>query len=433
MNSCYLDLSMHNYAMSVYRIPFIIFFFFAASFQTFASAESFNNLEVRLLIIGPGDPVYSYWGHTGLAIKDLNRGTDLFFDFGNFYFKDKDFFKNFAMGRLLYMAYAAYTEPYLKSVIRENRTITEYNLNLSTQAKREMYEALLVKTKPENRTYLYHHYKDNCSTRIRDYLDAAVGGQLKEKSSIPAQTTFRNSFLRFTSGNKLVGTALSLLQGTPIDRDISKWEAMFLPEVMGNYVETFTYRNDAGQEIPLISKKKVLNMAEGRIAVPDTYKKPYGAVLAIALLLSLITLFLKLYSFRISRNAYGVLNIAAGVFLGITGSVLLFLAAFTNHSYSYNNLNLFILNPLELFAIPAAILFIKRGEAWRSRLEMIWLIQSVFTGIMLIIKIFTPIKQDNTLEILLFLPFLIFLSPMFNPLLRKIPDLFVKKGNLSNR
>ena len=38
---------------------------------------------------------------------------------------------------------------------------------------------------PENRDYLYHHYNDNCVTRLRDMIDTALGGSSSEADECP--------------------------------------------------------------------------------------------------------------------------------------------------------------------------------------------------------------------------------------------------------
>ncbi|MCK5197649.1 MAG: DUF4105 domain-containing protein, partial [Spirochaetales bacterium] len=164
--------------MKYLKVPLIVLFLFILVFKAETADINGDNLEVRLLIIGQGDPVYSLFGHTGIAIKNKENGRDVFYDFGNFSFEEDKFFENFAFGHMLYIAYAVYTKSYIASVLPEKRNITEYVLNLSAENKLEMSNNLSNMILPENRTYLYHHYKDNCSTRIRDYIDDAVVGQL---------------------------------------------------------------------------------------------------------------------------------------------------------------------------------------------------------------------------------------------------------------
>ncbi|MDA3809362.1 MAG: DUF4105 domain-containing protein [Spirochaetaceae bacterium] len=397
----------------------LIIFFLSLFIPVYSQEIKGEDLEVRLFIVGQGGPVYSSWGHTGLAIKNKQNNKDVFFDFGNFYFENENFFKNFALGRMLYMAYANYTQRYIQSIVQNNRDLTEYVLNISNDKKLQMYEALILKSMPENRTYLYHNYNDNCSTRIRDYIDNAVNGQLKTATEIYRGSTFRKSFLLYTSHTDAVGLALSLLQGPPIDKEITIWQEMFLPAVMGEIVQNFTYKNDKGQTVPLILSKDQLNIAKNRKPVPDKYSPPFIRVILLSLILSAIILFLNIRIEKGKIKLFASMNIFAGFILGLTGSVLLFLAAFTDHTYSYNNLNLFMINPIAFFIIPASIMYLIKGEKWKKRIDVLWMIQIVMTLIMILIKILTPLKQDNLLEIILFLPILISFSPLIPGLLKK--------------
>ena len=135
----------------MYNKLFLIIIFLFLTFASLIGAIEFtgDNLEVRLLVIGPGDPVYSLFGHTGIAIKNKKTNRDIFYDFGNFSFEDDKFIENFAFGHMLYIAYAAYTERYIDSVLPEKRNITEYVLNISDNKKLKMYHDLNTIVLPE--------------------------------------------------------------------------------------------------------------------------------------------------------------------------------------------------------------------------------------------------------------------------------------------
>lgn len=401
-----------------FKIPLIVVFLFIFAFHAEALDINGDNLEVRLLIIGQGDPVYSLFGHTGIAIKNKENGRDIFYDFGNFSFEEDKFFENFAFGHMSYMAYAAYTKSYIASVLKERRNITEYVLNISAEKKLEMYNNLNTMVLPENRNYLYHHYKDNCSTRIRDYIDDAVDGQLKIKTEVYKGSTFRKSYLRFTAHKTGVGPALSVLQGPEIDKDITIWQEMYLPDTLEHAIKNFKYKNSKGEIIPLVASKNIIYNVENRVVTPESYTPPYGRAVIISLLLSSFIAFLNYQSIKNHKVPFIVLNIFWGLILGLLGLLLLFLAAFTGHTYSYNNLNLFIINPIALCTIPAAILYLRKGSKWRTRLDMLWYIQLFLAAIMILLKALTPVKQANLLEIIVVLPILF----AFTPIIPKIID-----------
>ena len=395
------------------NLPVILLILLFSMFtKVYSQSLSGDDLEVRLFIIGQGDPVYSLWGHTGIAIKNLNNDLDVFYDFGNFYFEDDDFFKNFAIGRWFCIAWAAYTEPYKQSVLNEERDLTEYVLSLPAEKKLEMYQALKTKALPENRTYLYHHYNDNCSTRIRDYIDIAVSGQLQRSTDFSRGSTFRKSFLLYTSNKKITGSTLSLLQGPNIDNEITIWQEMFLPDILEEVITDFNYTNERGEQVSLVKKINKLYVADQRKLLPETYKSPYIAAIIISTILSAFILFLNIRNQHGKKSYFTFMNILFSFILGTLGTVLLFLTSFTDHTYSYNNLNLFMINPISLFVIPASIMYFKKGLKWKKRLDILWTVQVISTLLMIAIKILTPVKQDNLLEIILVLPVLVAFSPI---------------------
>ena len=61
-----------------------------------------EDLEIKLVTIGPGDDVPSWWGHTALIVEDRRFKSSVFYNYGLFSFEEKNFFVNFAMGRLIF-------------------------------------------------------------------------------------------------------------------------------------------------------------------------------------------------------------------------------------------------------------------------------------------------------------------------------------------
>ena len=252
--------------MPAKKLIFILLILFSLIPLQAETAE--KEWKCHLLTIGPGDPLYIWFGHTGLIVENTLTGRALFYDFGNFSFQEDHFYRNFAMGRLIYSSVGVSARSYLNYIVRENRDVTLQTLNLSQESIRKMAEYLNWKVQPGNNTYLYHHYLDNCSTRIRDLIDEAVGGQLKAATEGSAGTSFRRSFRRYSSHNWGGDWLLSFLQGRTIDRDITYWDTMFLPDELMRQVDLLEIDTPRGRE-PLVLKNEILVRAEGRNAVPD--------------------------------------------------------------------------------------------------------------------------------------------------------------------
>ncbi|HEX6612268.1 MAG TPA: DUF4105 domain-containing protein, partial [Rhodanobacteraceae bacterium] len=65
-----------------------------------------ENLRVDLYTYGPGDIYWERFGHDALVLTDLGDGQAIAFNYGLFDFNQKDFFYNFARGRMNYLAAA---------------------------------------------------------------------------------------------------------------------------------------------------------------------------------------------------------------------------------------------------------------------------------------------------------------------------------------
>ena len=70
-------------------------------------------LDASLIIVGPGDPLYTYWGHIGISIENRETGENLFYDFGNFSFYSDHFYQDFTMGRMMYLGLVTPTDYFI--------------------------------------------------------------------------------------------------------------------------------------------------------------------------------------------------------------------------------------------------------------------------------------------------------------------------------
>jgi hypothetical protein len=97
------------------------------------------------------------------------------FNFGFFDFAQKGFLQNFLRGRLLYFVAAQPAQQEFSQYINENRSIRVQRLALAPEQALKLADFLVNEAQPANRDYLYDYYWNNCSTRVRDALDSALG------------------------------------------------------------------------------------------------------------------------------------------------------------------------------------------------------------------------------------------------------------------
>jgi hypothetical protein len=419
--------------MNQYLRPFpgrflfgLLFFFLISCFlsapaqaQKAGEGRRGDYLTLKVAVMGPGNELYFWWGHIALIIEDSYTGQNRFYDYGLFSFDNENFFLNFALGRLLYSCGASPAESNLNVYRRTNRDITIYTLDLPPAKREEVWRFAETNILPKNRDYYYHHFKDNCSTRIRDIVDLATGGQFKEKfGEAPGRFTLRQHVRRHTWFAPFSDWLLCFLMGQDIDTQITVWEEMFLPSEVGSRISNFRYTDDAGVERQLVSSVEILNKAINRPAVLDAPRRQWVRELILGLFIAAFFIAhktLKANRPRPGEALFGIAQAIAGLFFGIAGIVLFFMTFFTNHDYTFHNSNVLFINPLVFAALPLGLLYaFTRDPAKRLRRGRLlsWLWTYVFiAGILtMAIKLLPFFYQQNQVTQALVLPFALVLS-----------------------
>ncbi|GHT72966.1 membrane protein [Spirochaetia bacterium] len=384
-------------------------------------------LTVKLAVMGPGDELYFWWGHLALIIDDAVTGTSRFYDYGLFSFKSTRFFTNFLMGRLLYSVGVSPAEANFRVYRNNNRDITLYTLDLPASTKEEIRRFVENNVLPENRDYLYHHFKNNCVTPVLNIIDTATGGQFRaEYGEAPGRYTIRQHVRRHTWFNPFFDWFLNFMMGQDIDKPTTVWEEMFLPQELGNRINEFTYTDVNGRERRLVSSVEVLNRAVGRPAILDVPRKQWPRSLALGMVTAI--LLCGVYALRrrkpvAGRIILGSVQALLGLFFGVVGLALFFMTFFTNHDYTYHNINLLYINPLLLAAVPWGIMMAAgkgRGalntEGRPAVRSPEWYLQILWTYVFfggiatMVIKLLPAFYQQNQVTLAMVLPAALLLS-----------------------
>ena len=107
-------------------------------------------------------------------------GTDRVWDWGRFSFDEVDFIPRLARGTMLYWMDSAPYEEFLYQYLVAGRAVWAQELALNADERWRLHQAILTHALEENRFYRYDYYLDNCSTRVRDVIDGAIGGRIEE-------------------------------------------------------------------------------------------------------------------------------------------------------------------------------------------------------------------------------------------------------------
>jgi hypothetical protein len=376
-----------------------------------------DRLTLKIAVMGPGTELYFWWGHIALIIEDDSTGRASFYDYGIFDFEQDHFFVNFARGRLLYRCGVSDAEHNIDRYLRTNRDVTLYTLDLPAEKKAEIRRFVDNNVRPENRDYYYHHFDDNCATRIRDLIDMAVDGQFKDRfGEAPGRYTLRQHVRRHTWFSPFSDWLLNFLMGQGIDRPITVWKEMFLPQEIADRIREFRYVDNEGRERNLVSNVEVINTAKNRPAVLAVPRRQWPRELLVGLVIAgILATMLGLRSAPISRRLLGISQSLLGLFFGLFGGVLFYMTFFSNHDYTYHNSNILYINPLLLAMVPLGMTLAfgkdaKRRIVAEQLLRGFW--TYVFFGCILsmLIKLFPGFYQQNQVTQALVLPFALVLS-----------------------
>jgi hypothetical protein len=371
------------------------------------AAELGEHLTLTVLTIGPGDPVYLWYGHTAIIVEDSLRKTSTLYDYGIFDFRQDNFYRNFALGRLYYGVDDSPASYRIASALQEQRSISSVRLDLPPENRYRAAEFLRENVLPGNNIYLYHHYYDNCSTRIRDVIDLAVDGQFKTWAQAQeGEMTYREHIRRFSGTNYLMDWLLNYLQSGVIDRPLTRWDDMFLPSELEQALMEFTYTPEGGTPRPLVSSRTIIDQAPGRPPVPDEPAVHWPYALLLSLVLGTAAQLLSRGSSSLFRSLYGLYTGLISILPGLGGIALAFMMFFTDHDVTYGNENLIVTSPL-LLAAGVLSFRIMRGNKDRLPLQRrLFLIQGSLAAVLVPAKLLFPalLSQQNWLTLALFAP-----------------------------
>ena len=301
--------------------------------------------EAWLLTYGPGDVYWQRFGHNAIWLREPN-GLDHTFNFGFFDFDQENFILNFVQGRLLYFAAAVEAERELAFYRDEGRSIRAQRLDLGPAEYAQLRAYLVNHVRPENREYLYDYYLDNCSTRLRDAIDLALGGALAQQfRGQPGTMSYRDHTRRSTQSDLAYYLGLELGLGMPVDHPTDRWGEMFLPAMLADNLNRLDLRDGR----PLIVEDLLLEAG----TVPPAALQPaltwprYG-------LFGLILLLLLLGSMALRQSPPTITISLTLAWLLVTGTIGLGLTlvwGYTDHAFTHPTANLFLFNPLWLLAV----------------------------------------------------------------------------------
>ena len=345
--------------------------------------------QASMLTILPGDAVYSEFGHSAIRIYDSARGIDVLYSYGTFDFSDPMFVPKFTYGQLDYFLSTQPYAPMVDAYERMGRPVIEQHLNLTPRQVQQLYRFLYINARPENRGYRYDFLFDNCSTRVRDALENALGSAVSFSGSPDPQKSFRHLLDPYVADRPLTDVGFDVGLGLPSDQVASSREVMFLPEYLFWAFENATIRRDTStrETKPLVARTDTLFWVDGYDARESTFPWP----LILTWLLAAVGAVFTVRRLRPPLEDAPPRLWDAILFgiAGATGLIISFLWFISEHVVTNTNLNL-------LWAWPTHLIFAAQlmrhplseaGNRWISRYL---LASGVVTGVLVAGWFFWP-------------------------------------------
>ena len=289
--------------------------------------------QATLYTIGPGDELFTKFGHAALCVTLNGRPPTLCFNYGTTDFsRPVGLTADVLLGRAEFYVSVVEERDMLDSFRAQDRTIYRQALPLSDTEVMRLAQDLDEDVRPENRAYIYDHFLDNCSTKPRDLIDGVTDGALRAMAR-GESVTYRKLVDERLGFSALLVSAADFGLGRRLDVEITPYEAMFLPRHLREAVS-----HQLGSEPVVVYERQApLPPVRSREARRRTWLLLLG--LALAAVLAIL---------KGSARTATAARTAVGLVFGGLGSLLLLMAIVSPEPEIRFNENLLIFLPTDL-------------------------------------------------------------------------------------
>ena len=352
-----------------------------------------DSVDISLLTCGPGQEVWSYYGHTALRIQNKAMGTDVAVNWGMFSFNQSCFVLRFVFGLTDYQIGIYPMSDFIAEYAHEGRWVRQQRLRLSRTEKLGILRSIDKNAQPENRVYRYNFFYDNCTTRAREMILSNIGNQSTNFKDIPTTSTYREEIHKLNGQHRWARFGNDLLLGCQADRPISQREWEFLPDNLSKDFATEgrtdfidasqtadgkTNATSASGYITLVDETSDIIPAQAQIT-DDAPVTPQMIAIALAIIIIGTTV-----RECVKKKNYWWFDAILLVLTGLPG-LILFIMIFSQHPTVQINFQILILNPLNLIFAWKTVKRMKAGRQY-------WYFELL--GWLLLIALFMQIWQN---------------------------------------
>ncbi len=368
-----------------------------------------STVTVSVLTFGPGEEVFERFGHIAIRVQQPSTGIDVAFNWGMFSFEQPHFIQRFLSGDTRYWMEGFNGAGFIAAYREQHREIWEQELALTPAQKDSLLKFLDFTKREENRYYRYDYYRDNCSTRVRDALDAIVGGAIRRAAEQKSNgVSYRSETLRLAKAYSTLNLGMDFVLGPRADARSTGWEELFVPMRLRDLLREVKVPGPDGTPIPLVAREVQLvndpTYAEAK-DVPSMVG--FGATIGIIVAVLLLVLGSRLEGGSAAMR-WGFVTVASlwNLVLSLSGMLLLYTGLFTRHFYMGANLNVLLATPLSLVVALMIPFAYRSGASTRTRevTVTLHLVAALCAIIGTIVTLAGPLAQANGSAVALLLP-----------------------------
>jgi len=323
--------------------------------------------EVYVVGISPGEAPFSFIGHSAYWVRDPELQLDHIVEFGAINSRLQEPGSALLLGTLRCWWHSTTMLRRIPRWKRHGRSAIAQRLDLPEATQDHLIAQLQShRESADDALYDFHWFEQNCATGIRDVLDDSLNGQLSKTYSEPAPLSPREEVLRHLQPHLWAWLGLDLLAGPNADREISMYEAGFVPQRLTTMVDEMSVTWPDGQVRSLVSSTCVLNREDRMWAVPvSSSEVGWMWLLGLGVGLVLFGTNREVSRFGAARWATGLMVIAAGLLIGLLGVVAMGLASLSHLEEFNRNLNWLFVNPLAFALVGCGVAWIRgRSAQW---------------------------------------------------------------------
>jgi len=204
-----------------------------------AQAPLSDKAFISLLTCGPGDELYSVFGHTAIRVSDQSQGLDIVYNYGTFDFAAPNFYLKFVKGDLQYFVSVSSYDDFVYTYKYYDRDVYEQVLNLTPEQEQKIFDELNDVLRSDRKFYTYKFINRNCTTMAGDVIELGTGQAISKENSDQGKT-HRKIIYEYLENHFIENLGISLMFGAKTDE---KMTDLFLPKQLMEGVDNSNILN----------------------------------------------------------------------------------------------------------------------------------------------------------------------------------------------